>query len=139
MTPRLSTQYIIIHGTWTKPELNPTAQDLYDWNKARFPTLKDNPYHIYIDRGGAVIACRNLSLSGAHTRKYNAVSIGVVLAGGRSGDGWLNNYTNKQMLNLRGICTILTQIYPDAEVVGHRNLDDRQCPGFDVKAWWKNE
>ena len=27
-------------------------------------------------------------------------------------------------------------MYPDAQVVGHRDLSKTDCPSFDVKEWW---
>ena len=30
----------------------------------------------------------------------------------------------------------LKHMYPDAKVVGHRDLSKTDCPSFDVKDWW---
>jgi N-acetyl-anhydromuramyl-L-alanine amidase AmpD len=63
--------------------------------------------------------------------------------GGMAEDGGPeNNFTNEQMAALHDLIRVLMMIYPQAEVVGHCDLDPENkadCPGFDVGEWFAEE
>ena len=53
-----------------------------------------------------------------------------------------NNFTVSQMAALHDLIRVLMMIYPQAEVVGHCDLDPdnkADCPGFDVSEWFAEE
>ena len=65
--------------------------------------------------------------AGAHVRGYNNDSLGICLIG-------RDTFTPEQMDALRGTLMRLHAIYPEAAIVGHRDLDSRKtCPNFEVR------
>ncbi len=128
----MKVEYIVVHGAYTPADMDVTPADLRQWH------VKENGwskvgYHRFIRRGGAVDEILTLGEPGIHTRGYNDRSLAVCLAGGMENNGWGFNYTLEQLLALEQVIKSLQRVAPGAEVVGHRDLDDRQCPGFNVK------
>ena len=73
---------------------------------------------------------------GAHARHYNAHSIGVCYEGGLDEKGRADDTrTPAQKLTLYTLLVSLKQDYPDAEIVGHRDLPNvhKDCPCFDAR------
>jgi N-acetyl-anhydromuramyl-L-alanine amidase AmpD len=95
------------------------------------------------DRNPIIELGRHVSVPGAHVAKHNWESVGICLVGGMSEDGGPeNNFTNQQMAALHDLVRVLMMIYPQAEVVGHADLDPENkadCPGFDVGEWFAEE
>ena len=74
---------------------------------------------------------------GAHCRYHNRHSIGVAYVGGLAEDGVTpqDTRTPAQRRSLRRLLLALLQRYPQALIVGHRDLDPSgkpDCPGLDV-------
>ena len=71
---------------------------------------------------------------GAHCKNHNRHSIGVCYIGGLSKDGKpADTRTDAQRIALRNLLEQLHRRYPDALIVGHRDLDPQKvCPCFDV-------
>jgi len=95
-------------------------------------------YNSVILEDGEVQQGRPIYWQGAHVRDFdrdgqgnNSDSLGVCLIG-MGGDATMN-----QLAALRIQLNEWLKIYPEAEVVGHRDLDTRKtCPGFDVGKWF---
>lgn len=121
---------IIIHCTDTPPGRICTIEEITQWHKAR--GFRTCGYHIVIQPNGDVDYGRPIEDIGAHAQGYNTTSIGIVYAGGWRGQ---DTRTPEQMYVLRGLVAGLKAVYPDAEVLGHRDLPGvtKTCPGFDVK------
>lgn len=120
---------IIIHCTDTIKGRICTVEEIARWHKARgFRTIG---YHYVIQPDGSVQFGRPIEDIGAHAKGYNSTSIGIVYAGGKGGD----TRTPEQKLVLRGLVAGLKAVYPQAEVLGHRDLPGvtKLCPSFDVK------
>jgi N-acetyl-anhydromuramyl-L-alanine amidase AmpD len=81
---------------------------------------------------------------------WNTRSVGVCLVGGLDDDGKpANTYSLAQMASLRSIVEMLERAYPEADVVGHRDLSPdldgdgiigkhewiKDCPCFEVREW----
>jgi N-acetylmuramoyl-L-alanine amidase len=147
---------IVIHTALTYDTMDIGAKEIDRWHRERgFSRIG---YHVVIRRDGSVDWGRPLNEPGAHVQGHNAHTVGVVLAGGldhyeKGSDPHLiwkvgdtvkgvfdANYTDAQWRTLFAVVVFLRDLYPEAEVVGHRDLagDGRFCPGFDVKAWWAN-
>jgi N-acetylmuramoyl-L-alanine amidase len=97
-------------------------------------------YHFVIRRDGTVEFGRELYSMGAHVKGFNHNSIGICLAGGKADDdGPEDNFTIRQYEALDALLTQLTKLFPEAEVLGHRNFwkVTKACPCFNVRAWWK--
>lgn len=105
-------------------------------------------YHFYIPRSGYRHPMRPLELAGAHVTGFNKESIGVCYEGGISAEGKpADTRTDAQKQALLSLLKELVVLYPDAEIVGHRDLSPdlngdgvispdewtKQCPCFDAK------
>jgi|TARA_R100001440_G_scaffold33069_2_gene51949 N-acetyl-anhydromuramyl-L-alanine amidase AmpD len=135
MTERRKTNYIVVHCTATKPEMDIDAEWVRKIHRGQ--GWLDIGYHKVIKRDGTIENGRDINAIGAHVKGYNSQSIGVALVGGVDNDLKAeNNYTDEQFSALQMLLLSLSKDFPDAEIVGHYNLDDRkECPSFDVKKW----
>lgn len=91
-------------------------------------------YHYVIPTDGTIEPGRPDEMVGAHCKNHNRHSIGVCYIGGLSKDGKpADNRTDAQRIALRNLLERLRRRYPDALIVGHRDLDPQKvCPCFDV-------
>ena len=72
---------------------------------------------------------------GAHAKGYNAHSIGICYEGGLNArDQPEDTRTPEQKETLHRLLERLKEDYPDAKVVGHRDLPgvQKDCPCFEV-------
>ena len=91
----------------------------------------------------------NKEKGGAHARGFNAISLGVCYEGGLDENGKAaDTRTSRQKEAMHRLVSELLQRYPDAKVVGHRDLSPdtnyngivdpweriKECPCFEVKA-----
>lgn len=136
---RKSTDFIIIHCSATPPEMDIGAAEIDRWHRAR--GWLGIGYHFVIRRNGAVELGRAPSRAGAHVNGYNDKSLGICLVGGSSKFNLKraeNNFTPLQWEALTELLIVTSELFPNAEVVGHRDLDaGKICPSFDVKGWLK--
>ena len=91
-------------------------------------------YHYVIPTDGTIEPGRPEEMVGAHCKNHNRHSIGVCYIGGLSKDGKpADTRTDAQRIALRTLLERLRRRYPDALIVGHRDLDPQKaCPCFDV-------
>lgn len=91
-------------------------------------------YHYVIPTDGTIEPGRPEEMVGAHCKNHNRHSIGVCYIGGLSKDGKpADTRTDAQRIALRNMLERLRRRYPDALIVGHRDLDPQKvCPCFDV-------
>lgn len=129
---------IVVHCAATRP-----SQD-FDVNDIRRMHLQrgflDVGYHKIIKRDGTVQNGRPLDRQGAHAAGFNHLSVGVCMIGGVSEDDVRipeNNFTPEQFASLRDVLAELKTHFPEAEILGHRDLPKvkKACPSFDVRAW----
>ena len=98
----------------------------------------DIGYHFYITLDGVVHACRPVERMGSHALGYNAHSIGICYEGGLDANGRpADTRTPAQKAAMRELLKSLCTDYPEAEILGHRDLPGvhKECPCFDVKKW----
>ena len=130
---------IVIHCSATRVTRNFTVEDLEACHKARgFQTIG---YHYYITKDGEIFPCRSEETPGAHVLRYNAHSIGICYEGGLDSDGHpADTRTEAQKRSMAELLKSLCTDYPDAEVIGHRDLPwvRKSCPCFDVKKWLRD-
>ena len=128
---------IIVHCADTPNGREHGVDDIRRWHiKER--GMRDVGYHAVIKINGEIELGRDSILSGkdfvqgAHVAGHNKNSIGICLIG-------RDEFTKDQMLALEGLVATLKSSYPDAEVLGHVDLDSgKTCPNFDVKKWWSD-
>lgn len=139
-----SIDFIAIHCSATPGDRDHTAADIRRWHRQR--GFRDIGYHFVIRRDGTVERGRPLEQQGAHEPRINRNSVAVCLVGGsppigsdayRRGLGE-NNFTDKQWDALEFLVAGIHARWPDAEVLGHRDVPGvrKACPSFDARKWW---
>tara|TARA_Y100001938_G_scaffold114805_1_gene157850 strand:+ start:87 stop:449 length:363 start_codon:yes stop_codon:yes gene_type:complete len=97
---------------------------------------RDIGYHKVIKRNGEVQDGRDIRDSGAHAAGYNAKSVGVCMVGGMAEDNSAeNNFTPHQWIALIMEIKKLSEMYPEAKIIGHNEISEKECPSFDVQQW----
>lgn len=148
----------LFRGSPGTPGFQTPLTAINDWHKARGfkrdpavtkrfnPTLDAIGYHFVIYRSGVVVTGRNEDEIGAHVTGFNQKSLGICLVG-------TDQFRPAQWDSLRDLVIRLKNRYPQARIVGHRDLSPDQnsngvvepcewlksCPGFDVAAWLVDE
>ena len=140
MKLRSQTLFIVVHSSATFPEMDVDAETIRQWH-TKERGWRDIGYHSVITRDGSIQEGRDYHAVGAHVKGYNEVSVGTCLVGGinKHNDPEFN-FTEKQMKSLKRELQWLKTLFPDAMVVGHRDLDpSTACPSFDVRKWLESE
>jgi len=117
---------------------NFSIEDLEACHKAR--GFAEIGYHYYITKDGTLYPGRHEDKVGAHARHYNQHSIGICYEGGLDKNGHpADTRTEAQKITLEELLYSLALDYPDATILGHRDLPGvkKECPCFDTKAWLK--
>ena len=141
-------RYLVVHCTATPETMWIDAKRIRDWHTDPKPQGNgwSRPgYHDLIIRNGKIQTLNSIKSRGIHVRGYNSRSVAVCLVGGsEDGDdapGWQGepsyNFEDVQIDTLIITLNYLQLKFPRAEIVGHRDLDDKKaCPSFDVRQWW---
>tara|TARA_R100000951_G_scaffold116744_1_gene130354 strand:+ start:6725 stop:7147 length:423 start_codon:yes stop_codon:yes gene_type:complete len=135
--PRIATDYIVVHGAYSYPEMDIGFKEIDLWHRKR--GFMRVGYHSIIRRNGEIETGRKPHLIGAGVYGHNDVSYHICLAGGQSPEKqWEFNYTDVQMDSLRKHINEVLITYPKAKVMGHCDFPavKKQCPAFDVAAWF---
>ena len=138
---REETKYIVIHCSQTRPSQNIGAKEIDRWHREQ-GWLKIG-YATVIKRDGTIEQGREDDEVQAAVKGYNHTSFNLCLIGGAKEEDWKqpdDNFTGEQWESLKKELTRLVIKYPDAKIVGHRDLDDKKfCPSFDVRKYLLNE
>lgn len=147
---RSSTDYIVVHCSATRPDMDIGAAEIDSWHRARTPPFNMIGYHLVIRRSGAIEIGRGIDEMGAHVRGYNNRSIGVCVVGGLGQDSKpAPTFTQSQAKALKLVLLLLCARWPEAVVVGHRGLSPdldgdgvverhewlKDCPSFSVSTF----
>jgi N-acetyl-anhydromuramyl-L-alanine amidase AmpD len=90
-------------------------------------------YHYYIRYTGEIVPILPENVRGAHARRYNSCSLGIVYEGGLDANGKADDTrTEAQKKAMEALLKDLTEEYPDARIVGHCELPyvTKSCPNF---------
>lgn len=160
--PRSSTReprpikLIVVHCSASPNGRRVTSEEIDRWHAQRgfsrnpaligynAPRLKHIGYHYVIYANGPVTTGRVEQEPGAHVTGFNAHSISICMVG-------TDHFREAQWQALASLIRGLQLRYPNARVVGHRDLSPDQnkngivekwewlktCPGFDVASWIK--
>ena len=123
---------IVVHCSATRCNRPFPVTKLIACHQARFGFTA---YHYYITRDGQMYQTRHENLPGAHARHYNQHSIGICYEGGLDAHGNpADTRTPEQKAALVALLRSLKQDYPDAQILGHRDLPGvrKDCPCFDA-------
>ena len=138
---REETKYIVIHCSQTRPSQKIGAKEIDRWHREQ-GWLKIG-YATVIKRDGTIEQGREDDEVQAHVKGYNHTAFGLCLVGGAKEENWKledDNFTGEQFESLKKELTRLVLKYPDARIVGHRDLDNKKfCPSFDVRQYLLNE
>lgn len=120
---------IIIHCSATKNHEHTTRDEIKRWHVEE-NGWSDIGYHWVIETPGHVRLGRPAGKAGAHVKGYNSTSLGICLVG-------TDEFSDKQMISLFRMLIVLSSIYPEAKIRGHRDYPGvkKTCPGFDVVEW----
>ena len=118
--------------------MDTSAQDIDRWHREK-GWLKIG-YHFVIKRDGTIEEGRHVNEIGAHAKGYNSTSVSICLIGGMTEDLTKaeDNFTEDQWLALGATVDMLTHRFPDAEVIGHNEISEKDCPSFNVREWYEN-
>ncbi len=130
--------HIVLHYSATYADQDLDIRDIDRMHKAR--GWKGVGYHYVICRDGLIERGRKETEIGAHVAKQNTGKIGICLIGGldraTGPNVGVDNRTDAQKKSAASLVRDLLTRYPNAKVVGHRDLAATQCPAYDVAAWW---
>ena len=128
---------LVLHCSDTRPDQDFTIEKLMTSHRAKGYGAYPG-YHLYVRRDGTLFYCRPVAERGCHVKGYNTNSIGICYEGGHSCSPdvkYEDNRTAEQMVALDEVLRILHEIYPDARIVGHCELNPHKaCPCLDPPA-----
>ncbi len=139
---RQETKYIVIHCSQTRPSQKDVDAKWIDRvHRERGWTMIG--YGKVIKRNGEVEQGRQDDAVQAHVKGYNHCSYGLCLVGGAKEENWQepeDNFTGEQWESLKKVLEELLIKYPNAQIVGHRDLDENKfCPSFNFREYLLNE
>lgn len=144
-----SIRRIVLHCTATREGQPIDAATIRKWHLAQ--GWKDIGYHFVIGLDGRIERGRPEDQIGSHVAGFNTGSIGVVYVGGLDAQGKpKDTRTPAQLAAMARLVGALVKAYPQAQVMGHRDLSPdkdgdgvvephewlKSCPCFDARAWW---
>ena len=131
---------LVIHCSATRCNAPFSVEQLRQCHLQRGFT--DIGYHFYITRNGELHHCRPVSEPGAHLRGFNRHSTGICYEGGLDEEGRpTDTRTQAQRLSLIDLLTILRLQYPQAQILGHYQLNakiNKACPVFNAQKEYAN-
>lgn len=122
LTKRNKTDYIVIHHSATNSNLS--VQEIHEYHQKSLGWAGIG-YNFYITKQGKIYTGRPIDTVGAHCENYNSVSVGVCLCGNFE----IEKPTEQQLNALRDLLKDLKAKYPNAKIVGHKDLNATACPG----------
>lgn len=126
-------KWIILHCAATPEGRDVTVEDVRRWHTEE-RGWSDIGYHWFVEINGDLKQGRKEYVSGAHAKGWNSKSIGVCYAGGTDSNGNpKDTRTDDQKITLGCLLQDLRGRYPDAKIIGHRDISSKDCPSFDAK------
>lgn len=147
--PMTTVNRLVVHCSATRASADIGVADIRLWHKRQ--GWRDVGYHYVIRRNGTVEKGRPDNEPGAHASGFNGDSIGICMVGGVGENGkGEDNFTAAQYAALFTTLTRLKKAWPNAEVLGHRDLSPdrnkdgkvtkneymKECPSFSARDWW---
>jgi len=130
-------EMIIIHCSATPEGRDVSTDEIRSWHLDR--GWSDIGYHFVVELDGTVNDGRPLEISGAHAKGHNSNSIGVCYVGGLDESGEpKDTRTPEQEKALVELLENLKDQYPEAQIIGHRDVSDKDCPCFDASEEYMN-
>ncbi|MHC4295431.1 MAG: N-acetylmuramoyl-L-alanine amidase [Planctomycetota bacterium] len=130
---------IVVHHSASA--LTTTAADIARWHSAPKPIGRGwrlgTGYHRIIEADGAILDGRKMQHQGAHAKGHNRNSIGICAIGNNTDPN--QRWTLDQDESLRSLLWFFRRRYPDASMLGHRDVPGAStlCPGVDFAEWMR--
>jgi hypothetical protein len=126
---------IIIHATASREGVEQTVEDITKEhvNHRHFRTIG---YHFVVYLDGSIHEGRPIEEVGAHVVGHNKDSIGIAYVGGTDSNGKpKDTRTEAQKEVLRNKVNELKQMFPSAEVKGHRDYSEDLNKNGKIERW----
>lgn len=127
-------KWLVVHCSASRCNQPFTVERLIETGRQRFGQPS---YHYYVRRNGNVDPILPESVQGVHAVGYNHCSIAVCYEGGLDENGnAADTRTELQKASLYELLKQLRRDYPQARIIGHRELPHvaKDCPCFDASA-----
>lgn len=121
LSGRARTDYIALHHA---AAVICTAAQVDQWHKSN--GWSGIGYHYFVRKDGSIYEGRPLNSMGAHVSGMNNCSIGICAEGNYDIETSMPDVQYDAILSL---ISYLHDIYPDAKVVGHKDIGSSDCPG----------
>lgn len=146
-------KFIVIHCTATKDDPKIGVEQIRR-DHVENNGWTDIGYHYLVKTDGTIQLGRDDKTEGAHVKGYNSMSVGIAYVGGETAEGECTLFRNcNQESSLYILVRMLQHRYPNARVVGHRDLSPdkngngtieenewlKLCPCFDVGQWLRRK
>jgi N-acetylmuramoyl-L-alanine amidase len=131
-------KYIVIHCTATQPNESIENIKRY-WKEVR--KWNTPGYHYIIQSNGEVVKLLSENKNSNGVYQHNSECINIAYVGGIDKQGKpKDTRTRQQEYAMFNKIVELTERYPKAKVLGHRDFPNvaKACPSFDVKTWLAN-
>jgi N-acetylmuramoyl-L-alanine amidase len=131
-------KFIVIHCTATPQDTSIESIKKF-WAEQR--GWQTPGYHYLIKKSGEVVQLLDESKNSNGVYAHNSECINIAYIGGIDKTGKpQDNRTRAQETAMFDLIVSLTEKYPKAEVLGHRDFAGvkKACPSFDVKTWLRN-
>lgn len=121
LSRRSSTEYIALHHAEAS---RCTAQQIDDWHKSN--GWSGIGYHFFVRKDGTIYRGRPIWSVGAHVQGMNSKSIGICA----EGSYMTETMPEAQKMAIAELLDYLkANYYPNAKIVGHREIGSSNCPG----------
>lgn len=125
-------KYIFVHCT-AGPQTQTLAALLAEFRRKGW---KNPGYHYVIFPDGRVVQLLDESKVANGVRGYNSVAVHVAYVGGIDTEGKaVDNRTAAQKKNLRIMLKVLRRRYPEARILGHRDISPDRNGNGRVDSW----
>lgn len=127
-------KYIVVHCSATKEGYPFTTADINRWHKSQ--GWSEIGYNYVITLNGRIQTGRDVDKIPAQVKGYNSNAIAVCYIGGIDKNMKpKDTRTSAQKQSLLKLLKELKKLYPNAEILGHRDFKGvaKACPSFDAK------
>jgi len=129
---------IIVHCSATPEGRDVGVDEIRRWH-VEDRNWSDIGYHWVVTLNGTLEEGRPEYRNGAHAKGFNKNSIGVCYVGGVDKNlDPKDTRTDAQKETLRCILEDLKDRYPQAQIIGHRDVSSKACPSFDAREEYKD-